>query len=188
MAPQRRAAVGLWAALTFSSAVLVHGVVHAIGDRAFVWDSPAHVVMLVAALGLLAGVATPLGLVGPARERRRRLALVRAGLGSLGPALAGFGLLTQASIAGLLLTAEGASLEPERLVLALACGLAALLCSTFLFRATRDRVVALLVALAAATGPSITRAVLCRSLRPPARATVPYRLFVPNRPPPALAA
>jgi hypothetical protein len=187
MAPQRRAAVGLWAALTFSSAVLVHGVVHAIGDRSFVWDSPAHAIMLVAALGLLAGVAVPLGLVGPASERRRRLALVRAALGTRGPALAGVGLLTQAGIAALLLTAEGASLEPERLALSLACGLAALLCSGFLFRVTRERVVALLVALAAETLVAVPRAVVLRGLRRPVRATVPYRLFVPNRPPPALA-
>jgi hypothetical protein len=187
MAPQRRAAVGLWAALTFSSAVLVHGVVHAIGAQAFVWDSPAHVVMLLAALGLLGGVAAPLGLVGPARERRRRLALVRAALTSLGPVLAGVGLVTQAGIAALLLLAEGASLDPERLILALACGLLALLCSAFIFRATRDRVVALLVALAAASRPPVSHAVVRRSLRRPARATVPYRLFIPNRPPPALA-
>ena len=183
MAPQRRAAVGLWAALTFSSAVLVHGVVHAIGAQAFVWDSPAHAVMLVAALGLLAGVATPLGLVGPAGERRRRLALVRAGLTSLGPSLAGVGLVTQAGIAALLLLAEGASLEPERLVLALACGLVALLASAFVFRVSRDRVVALLVALAAATGPSVPRTVLLRNLRRTARPAVLYRLFVLNRPP-----
>ena len=186
MAPQRRAAVGLWAALTFSSAVLVHGVVHAIGARAFVWDSPAHVAMLVAALGLLAGVAVPLGLVGPARERRRRLALARASLGALGAGLVAVGLVTQAVIAALLLAAEGAALEPERVLMALACGLLALLCTSFLFRTTRDRVVALLVALAAVSVPSIPRAVLRRSLRRPARATTPYRLFVPNRPPPAL--
>jgi hypothetical protein len=187
MAPQRRAAVGLWAALTFSSAVLVHGVIHAIGDRSFAWDSPAHAIMLVGALGLLAGVAAPLGLLGPARERRRRLALVRAALGSPSPAIAGVGLLTQAAIAALLLTAEGASLAPERLALSLACGLIALLCSGLLFRVTRERVVALLVALAAETHATIPRAVVRRGLRRPARATVPYRLFVPNRPPPALA-
>jgi hypothetical protein len=188
MAPQRHAAVGLWAALTFSSAVLVHGVIHAIGDRAFVWDSSAHTVMLAVALGMLAAVAVPLGLLEPSRERRRRLALVRAALGAQRPAVVGLGLLTQAGIAGLLLVVEGATLAPDRLAMALICGLVALLCSTFMFRATRDRVVALLAALAAATGPIVPRSVLRRSLRSPARATVPYRLFVPNRPPPALAA
>ena len=187
MAHQRRAAVGLWAALTFSSAVLVHGVIHAIGDRAFVWDSPAHGIMLAAALALLAGVTVPLGLLGPSRDRRRRLALVRAALGSPGPAIVGIGLLTQAGIAALLLTAEGASLAPDRLVTALVCGLAALLVSGFLFRVTRERVVALLVALAADVHPAAPRAALRRGFRRPARATVPYRLFVPNRPPPALA-
>jgi len=187
MAPQRHAAVGLWAALTFSSAVLVHGVIHAIGDRAFVWDSPAHTVMLAAAVVMLGAVAVPLGFLLPARERRRRLALVRAALGSQRPAVIALGLLTQAGIAGLLLVVEGATLQPERLATALACGLVALFCSTFMFRATRDRVVALLVALAAATGPTVPRSVVRRSLRRPARATVPYRLFVPNRPPPALA-
>ena len=64
----RPAAFGLWAALTFSCAVVVHGVIHAVGTRAFVWDSPAHVAMLAVALGLLAVVAAPLGLVGRARE------------------------------------------------------------------------------------------------------------------------
>jgi hypothetical protein len=188
MSPRRRAALGLWAALTFSAAVLVHGVVHAVGAQAFVWDSPAHAVMLVAALGLLAGVAAPLGLIGSNRERRRRLALVRAALGPVTPGTAAFGLAVQAALAALLLAAEGASLEPDRLVLALACGLFALLCSAFLFRAARDRVVALLVALAAAVAPATPRAALRRAVPRPAAATVPYRLFVPNRPPPALAA
>jgi len=183
----RPAAFGLWAALTFSCAVLVHGVIHAVGARAFVWDSPAHVVMLAAALGLLAAVAAALGLAGPARERRRRLALVRAGLGPLTPATAAVGLLTQAGIAFALLAAEGESLDRERLVLALACGLIALLCAAFLFRATRDRVVALLVAIVAAVAPATPRAALRRCTPRPACASVPYRLFVPNRPPPALA-
>jgi hypothetical protein len=188
MSPRRRAAFGLWAALTFSSAVLVHGVIHAAGARAFVWDSPAHAVMLAAALGLLAAVAAPLGLVGPARERRRRLALVRAALGPVTPGVAAFGLATQAGLAGMLLAAEGASLEPDRLAQALLCGLIALICSAFLFRAARDRVVALLVALAAALAPATPRAALRRRTPRTAAATVPYRLFVPNRPPPALAA
>ncbi|HEY6233749.1 MAG TPA: hypothetical protein VIW69_01435 [Candidatus Elarobacter sp.] len=183
----RTAAYGLWAALTFSCAVLVHGVIHAVGAQAFVWDSPAHAVMLAAALGMLAAVAVPLGLAGPARERRRRLALVRARLGPPTPATAAFGLLTQAGIAFLLLAAEGASLEPGRLAMALACGLLALLCSAFLFRATRDRIVAVLAAFAAAadkaTAPPPARRLALR----PARATVPYRLFVPNRPPPLAA-
>jgi len=180
----RSAAFGLWAALTFSCAVLVHGVVHAVGAQAFVWDSPAHAVMLAAALGMLAAVAVPLGLVGPAHERRRRLALVRARLGPPTFATAAFGLLTQAAIAGLLLAAEGASLEPARLAMALACGLVALLCSAVLLRAGRDRVVALLAAFAAAADKSTAPPPARRLALRPARATVPYRLFVPNRPPP----
>ena len=187
MSPRRRAAFGLWAALTFSSAVLVHGVIHAAGARAFVWDSPAHAVMLVAALGLLAAVAGPLGLVGPARERRRRLALVRAGLGPVTPAVAAFGLLTQAAVAALLFAAENAALDPERVATAVLCGLIALLCSAFLFRAARDRFVALLVALAQTLAPAIPRASLRRRAVRPLRTTLPYRLFRPTRPPPAFA-
>ena len=183
----RSAAFGLWAALTFSCAVLVHGVIHAVGARAFVWDSPAHVVMLAVALGLLAAVAARLGVVGPARERRRRLALVRAGLGPVTAATAVFGMLTQAGIAFALLGAEGAALDPERLGLTLLCGLVALLFSALLFRATRDRVVALLVALVATVAPSAERAAIRRVVRRPANASIPYRLFVPNRPPPARA-
>lgn len=188
MSPRRRAALGLWAALTFSSAVLVHGVIHAAGARAFVWDTPAHGLMLLVGLGLLAAVAAPLGLVGPARERRRRLALVRAGLGPVTPGLAAFGLLTQAGLAALLLAAENAALEPDRLAVALLCGLVALLCTAFLFRATRDRVVALLVAFAEALAPAAPRAALHRDAVRPLRAALPYRLFRPNRPPPPLAA
>ena len=188
MSPRRRAALGLWAALTFSAAVIVHGVIHAVGARAFVWDTPAHGAMLLAAVGLLAAVAAPLGLIGPARERRRRLALVRTGLGPVTPGLAAFGLLTQAALAALLLVAENASLEPDRLVLALLCGLAALLCTAFLFRATRDRVVALLVAFAEAVAPAAPRATVGRRAPRPVRSTLPYRLFRPNRPPPPLAA
>jgi hypothetical protein len=183
----RAAAFGLWAALMFSCAVVVHGVVHAVGAQAFVWDSPAHVVMLAAALGLLAAVAGPLGLAGRARERRRRLALVRARLGPFTAATAAVGALTQAGIAALLLGAEGASLEPGRLAMALACGLVALICTAFLFRAGRDRFVALLAAFAAALDQSTAPPPLRRSALRPARATVPYRLFVPNRPPPLTA-
>ena len=183
----RSAAFGLWAALTFSCAVLVHGVIHAVGAGAFVWDSPAHLVMLVAALGMLAAVAVPLGLVGRARERRRRLALVRARLGRLTPATAAFGALVQAAIAILLLAAEGASLEPARLGAALVCGLVALVCTAFLFRAGRDRVVALLAAFATAADQTTAPPPVRRLALRPARATVPYRLFVPNRPPPLAA-
>lgn len=184
MRPRRRAAFGLWAALTFSCAVLVHGAIHAAGARAFVWDSPAHVVMLVVALGLLAAVAAPLGLIGSARERRRRLALVRASLGPVSFKTAGFGLLVQAALAVLLFVPEGIVLEPDRLAQALLCGLVALICSAFLFRATRDRVVALLAAIVTALAPAPPHATLRRRAPRPARATVPYRLFVPNRPPP----
>ncbi|HEY0614994.1 MAG TPA: hypothetical protein VGC96_10155 [Candidatus Elarobacter sp.] len=187
MSPRRRAAFGLWAALTYSAAVLVHGVVHAAGTRTFAWDTPAHIVMLVTALGLLAGVAVSLGAVGPAGERRRRLALVRAALGPVGPAVAVFGAAVQAALAALLFLAEGASLDPERLAVALLCGLVALLVSAFLFRATRDRVVAVLVALLATVAPAAPRGAVRRRAVRPLRATVPYRLFVPNRPPPIAA-
>ena len=187
MRSQRQAAFGLWAALTFSCAVVVHGVIHAAGDHTFVWDSPAHVVMLVAALAMLAGVALPLGLVGRARERRRRMALVRAGLGPMRPALIVFGLAVQAGLAVALLAAEGATIEPDRLVVTLLCGFVALLCSGFLFRATRDRVIELLTRLIESVAPASPRATLRRRAPRRAAATITYRLFVPNRPPPAFA-
>jgi len=187
MSRRRSAAFGLCAALTFSSAVLVHGALHAAGERSFVWDSPQHVVMSLLALALLVAVAVPLGLVGPARERRRRLALVRASLGPLTPRVLALGMLAQAGLAVLLFAPEGAFLEPDRLVQAVFCGLVALLCSAFLFRVTRDRVVALLTALVTALAPSLPRTTLRRRAPRPARATVPYRLFIPNRPPPLAA-
>jgi hypothetical protein len=187
MTPRRRAAFALRGALTFSCAVLVHGAVHAVGDRSFVWDSPAHGVMLALALALLAVVAVPLGLVGPRAERRRRLALVRA---ALGPASAGglaAGIAGQAAIAAALLGAEGASLAPERLLPALLSGLLALLCTTLLLAAGGERVVALLVALATVSARSAAPVAARRRLAPRLRAAEPYRLFVPNRPPPLAA-
>ena len=183
----RPAAFGLWAALTFSCAVLVHGVIHAAGARAFVWDSPAHLVMSAVALGLLIAVAAPLGLVGRASERRRRLALVRARLGPITPATMVFGALTQAGVAALLFVPEGTSLEPGRLAMALGCGLVALFCTAFLFRAARVRVVAVLASFAAVADQATAPRPICRPALRPARAAVPYRLFVPTRPPPLAA-
>ncbi len=136
MLARRRAAFALRGALTFSCAVLVHGAVHAVGDRSFVWDSPAHGVMLAVALALLAGVAVPLGLVGPRRERRRRLALVRAAPGPLERAAGSPAAVAgQAVLAAALLAAEGAVARARPAALALASGLVALLCSTLLLAA-----------------------------------------------------
>ena len=184
MRSRRSAALGLWAALTYSSAVLIHGAIHAAGSQSFVLESPAHGVMLVSALALLAGVAVPLGFVGPARERRRRLALVRADLGPPRPALAALWCAFQVVLAAGIFAVEGAGLDQERIVVAIACGLGALLLSLFLFRRARERVVAILAAFAAAIDTA--------KPLPPARRSAPrrvgtplsYRLFVPNRPPP----
>lgn len=187
MTPRRRAAFALRGALTFSCAVLVHGAVHAVGARSFVWDSPAHGLMLAAALALLAVVAVPLGLIGPPRERRRRLALVRAALGPLGPRGWAAGIAGQAAIAAALLGAEGASLAPERLLPALLSGLLALLCTTLLLAAGGERVVALLIALATTGVRPPAPATARRRLAPRLRAADPYRLFVPTRPPPLAA-
>ena len=95
--------------------------------------------------------------------------------------------LAQAALAVLLFAPEGAFLDPDRLVQAVFCGLVALLCSAFLFRVTRDRVVALLTALVTVLAPALPRSTLRRRAPRPARATVPYRLFIPNRPPPLAA-
>lgn len=187
MSPRRRAAFGLWAALTFSSAVLVHGVVHAVGDRGFAWDSPDHLTMLLGALVLLGAAARPLGLVGRRSERRRRIALVRAGLGRVSGRMLLAGALAQGAVGALLFLGEGASFEPDRVFAAILSGLLAVLFSAFVFRATRDRVVALLVALAAAIAPALPRAALARRPRIARRALFLYALFVPNRPPPAFA-
>jgi hypothetical protein len=187
MTPRRRAAFALRGALTFSCAVLVHGAVHAVGARSFVWDSPAHAVMLACALALLAAVAVPLGLAGPRAERRRRLALVRSALGPPSARGLAAGIAGQAAIAAALLGAEGAVLAPDRLLLALASGLVALLCTTLLLAAGGERVVALLAALATASVRSAAPAAARRRRAPRLRASDPYRLFVPNRPPPLAA-
>ncbi|MBV8748277.1 MAG: hypothetical protein JO103_01050 [Candidatus Eremiobacteraeota bacterium] len=186
MRPRQPAALGLWAALTLACAVLVHGAVHAVGAGSLAYSGP-HLVELTAAVALLAAVAAPLGLVGTARERRRRLALVRASLGPPTARIAAFGLAVQAAVAGLLFVAEGASVDPDRLALTVLSALVALLASAFLFRAARDRVVAVLTALVEVLAPAPPRATTARRAAPPARATVPFRLFVPNRPPPLAA-
>ncbi len=188
MSPRRRAAVGLWVALTFSFAVLVHGVLHAVGSRSFEWDSPAHVAMTVAALALLGLMAWHLGAAAPASERRRRVALLRAELRPIARRTVLAGAALQAAIAVLLLLAEGQSLDANRVVPAIFAALLALLCSALLLRAARDRVVALLVAFAEAVAFA-SPPYASRRLRPArvARAGIAFRLFVPNRAPPAFA-
>jgi hypothetical protein len=187
MPARRRAAFGLWTALTFSSAVVVHGVVHAVGSRAFEWDSPAHVGMLVGAIGLLGTVVVRLGVFGAASDRRRRLALVRSALAPATTSFALVGLLTQILIAVALFVPEGVGLDPERLVSAIACGLIALLCSAFWLRATGERVVSFLVACCALRIAAAPRTALARTVIEPLRATAPYHLFMPTRPPPTFA-
>lgn len=187
MIPRRHAALALRGALTFSCAVLVHGAVHAVGARSFVWDSPAHGIMLACALALLGAVAVPLGLVGPPAERRRRLALTRSALGPLSPGGLAAGIAGQAAIAAALLGAEGAVLAPDRLLPALASGLIALLCTTLLLAAGGERVVALLAALATASARPAAPPAPRRRPAPGPRSSAPYRLFVPNRPPPLAA-
>lgn len=187
MSPRKRKALALRAALTFSCAVLVHGVIHAAGSGGFVWDSPAHLVMLAVALALLGGIAGPLGLAGPARERRRRLALVRAALPRTRGAELGWVLATQAALAVLLMGAEGTVLDPQRLAIALVCGVAALVFSALLLARCERRVVALFQALAATAGRRDRSCVIVRRAPRVVHVAAPFRLFVPNRPPPIAA-
>lgn len=184
MAPRRIVAFGLRGALAYCCAVLVHGIVHALGSRSFQPDSPAHIAMTLIALALLAAIAAPLGLVGARAERRRRLALVRAVLGRPTPGRFIAGLFAQGLLALLLLASEGAELAPDRYVTALVWGLIALLFSSWLLAESTERIVALLVALVSAGGPKKLGLRSARSTRP-SRTSEPYQLFVPNRPPPA---
>lgn len=184
MSPRKRKALALRAALTFSCAVLVHGVIHAAGSSSFVWDSPAHLVMLGVALALLAGIAGPLGLAGPARERRRRLALVRAALPRTRRAEIASMLVTQGALGIALMAAEGTVLDPQRLAVTLVCGITALVLSALLLAGCERRVVALLQALAVTAGRRDRSCVIVRRAPRVVRVAAPFRLFVPNRPPP----
>jgi hypothetical protein len=187
MSPRKRKALALRAALTFSCAVLVHGVIHAAGSSSFVWDSPAHMVMLAVTLALLGGIAGPLGLAGPACERRRRLALVRAALPRTRGAELAWVFASQAALAVLLMGAEGTVLDPQRLAVTLVCGIAALVLSALLLAGCERRVVALLQALAATGGRRDRSCVIARRAPRLVQLAAPFRLFVPNRPPPIAA-
>ena len=185
MSSRRRAALGLWVALTFSFAVLVHGVIHAAGSGGFVWDSPFHVVLGTVALVLLAAACARLGLAAPAAERRRRIALVRADLRPFSRGTVLFGAVAQLAIALLILLPEGVSLDPDRTVAAALAGLVALVLSALLLRAARDRVVALLVAVVANVAPApAPRTARRRGAHCVAHAGIAFRLFAPNRAPP----
>jgi hypothetical protein len=186
MAPRRIVALGLRGALALCCAVLIHGVIHGLGSRSFLWDSPGHLAMMFAAGGLFAGIAIPLGLAGPARERRRRLALVQAALGPPGPRRFGADLLTQAALAVGLLAPEGMDIAPDRLAIALLGGLVAMLCSTILLKKGEKRVIALLIELATVPPAGTPAPRLSRPVRAQ-RSSEPYHLFVPNRPPPVAA-
>jgi hypothetical protein len=188
MPPRQATAVALRAALTFSCAVLLHDVLHAAGDRSFVLDSPAHLGMAAVALAMLAYAGVLLGLFASSVERRRRLALVRAALPRAGPVDTALGLATQGILAiALFGTEQDVRFAPERLVLAIVCGLVGLAISAFVFTGSTRRIVAALAALFAtrdrrrAAHASIRHAVL------PVRIRADFRLFIPNRPPPLAA-
>jgi hypothetical protein len=100
---------------------------------------------------------------------------------------AGFALGTQGALAAVLLIAEGAALEPQRLAVALGCGLVALAISALVFAGSTRRVVALLADLSAARERDAAPPVTPRRAASVLRISADFRLFVPNRPPPLAA-
>jgi hypothetical protein len=143
--------------------------------------------MLLGALALLAAAALPLGLAAPRAERRRRLALVRAALPRNPVSEAAAAVLTQAALAPLLLAADGAVIAPDRLVLAILCGLVAFAVAALVFAGSTRRVVALLVTLLATRERGSAPLASARRLPVVVRLCSDYDLFVPNRPPPIAA-
>lgn len=185
--PRRLAALALRAALTYFCAVLVHGAVHAAGSRSFALESPAHVVMLLTALAGLLGAAYALGVFAPAAERRRRLALNRASLPLHGPAAIAATVAGQGFLAAALFLPEGTGLDPQRLLLAVVCGLLALVLTTVLFAARSRGVVNLLAAFFALRERRVAPLTFHVRTACRVRTSAPSRLFVPNRPPPIAA-
>ncbi len=194
--PGVAAALGLWAALTFSSAVLVHGVVHAVGAR-----------------GVRVGHARARRHARrrprPAGRRRRPAGARRAGprappaprprpRGSGArrrPASPPSGCSSKRRSPRCSWPPRTPRSIPSGSRRRVLCGLVALLCSAFLFRAARDRVVALLVALADALGaggpardaappgaPPAPRDPSLPALRPQPPPAGPRSLTVPPRP------
>jgi hypothetical protein len=153
-----RAAV-LTGALVYAFAVLVHAVVHAIGDEGMVLGSLPHALMLTSALAALAAAGRAAGIGAAPRERRRRVALIRASLrGSSLQAIVAI-VAAEAALAAGLLALEGAELAPERILPAAIAGVVALVVSACLARSTGERIVALLawrVESPAAGAPSLS--------------------------------
>ncbi len=149
----------LTGALVYAFAVVVHAIVHAIGEEGMVLGSLPHALMLASALAALAAAGRAAGIGAAARERRRRLGLIRASLRGSSLSTVVAIVAVEAALAAGLLALEGAELAPDRILPAAIAGVVALVVTACLARSTGERIVALIAGrmeTTAADGPSLS--------------------------------
>jgi hypothetical protein len=137
----------IYAGLTIPIGLLAHFVFEQVGGvvrRSGSVESD-HALLVAFATAALAAVVWFLRR-GSSAERRRRLALVRAAL-PRGARLFAYGSMVQAVVAVGTLGAEGVSVRPAGLSIAIVAGLVGVLLGSLIFRAVEDDVLAIAAAI-----------------------------------------
>lgn len=164
----RLGAWGLTGALAYSFAVIIHGVIHAVGvDHAVILSTP-HAIMALSAIVLLALSVRALGAGTTNAERRRRLALVRTHFARASTSVTVAIAAGEVLLAGGLFLTEGVAPDLDRLGIAILSGAIALGLTALALRVARRRVIAVVAFFVAAVcdegGCSIQQASTCRPL------------------------
>ena len=142
MRTDRLRASFLTGAVALAVALVLHATLHALIEPAEA-RSLAHVLELLVAAGIFVPALAALGAANTTAERRRRLALVRAGLPRSTGAVVAIAL-AEAAIAGGLCAVEGTTGDLNGLIAALVCAAIALVLTLVGLRAARERVIAML--------------------------------------------
>ena len=138
----RRRALALTGAFACASAAGMHTVMHGVFDR-WAERSGAHLVELIVSLGFVVLAAAAARSAPTDRERRRRLALIRAAQTTTGNVRLIIGL-AQATVVGALYAVEGSLHGGRDLAIALASGALAFAFALYGLRARRRPAIALL--------------------------------------------
>ena len=187
--PSGRARRSWWTylSLTLASALIGHLVFDAVDDGVIaVVTRPIHLVYLLIVLGAFGAAAVDLYWHQPS-ERRRRIALMRAGLCNNGRTLMAVSLVTQVAFAATTILIENAVVDGSQLAGSALCALFALLLGTFALRRVESAILRLVNAAFITRRPQEPLRPKLFSLAVASSHELTYCLFRPNRPPPTFA-
>jgi hypothetical protein len=179
-------AFGVGASLTLAFGMLSHLAVEAIvtTDRLELLTR-SHGIMALVAIAALAWSIGRIAGTGSSRERRRRIALVRARLRVETRGFVAAVSLAQAAIAAGILRFEDIHIAPGQMLAAVVSGVIAVAAGTFALRLARRRIIIVLAswATARAQGPAFVHTGLL-FVAPRTSASIPFLRARPDRAPP----